>query len=67
MHNKLSLVQLCNSLGQHSCTDFAFNFFEKKYKTPKTGFSEPGFSEILDLMNKLQLPFSYSSLYPDSI
>ena len=34
---------------------------------PKTGFSEPRFSEILDLMNKLQLPFSYSTLYPDSI
>ena len=30
--------------------------------TPKTRFSEPQFSEILDLMNKLQLPFSYFTL-----
>ena len=30
-------------------------------------FSEPQFSEIIDLMNKLQLPFSYFTLYPDSI
>ena len=34
--------------------------------TPKTRFSESRFSEILNLMNKLQLPFSYFSLYPDS-
>ena len=26
---------------------------------PEAQFSEPQFSEILDLMNKLQLPFSY--------
>ena len=37
------------------------------YSTPETRFSEPQFSEILDLMNKLQLPFSYFTLYPDSI
>ena len=35
--------------------------------TLKTRFSEPRFSEIIDLMNKLQLPFSYFTLYPDSI
>ena len=34
---------------------------------PKTRFSEPRFSEILNLMNKLQLPFSYFTLYHDSI
>ena len=34
---------------------------------PETRFSEPRFSEILDLVNKLQLPFSYSTLYPDSV
>ena len=28
---------------------------------------ETRFSEILDLMNKLQLPFSYFTLYPDMI
>ena len=28
---------------------------------------ETRFSEILDLMNKLQLPFSYFTRYPDSI
>ena len=28
---------------------------------------ETQFSEILDLMNKLQFPFSYFTLYPDSI
>ena len=27
--------------------------------TPETRFSEPGFSEILNLMNKFQLPISY--------
>ena len=31
--------------------------------TPDTRFSEPQVSEILDLMNKLQLPFSYFTLY----
>ena len=30
--------------------------------TLETRFSEPRFSEILDLMNKLQLPFSYFTL-----
>ena len=30
-------------------------------------FSEPRFSEILDLMNKLQYPFSYFTLYRDPI
>ena len=34
--------------------------------TPETRFSEPQFSEVLDLMNKLQLPFSYFTLYSDS-
>ena len=29
----------------------------------KTRFSKPQFSEILDLMNKLQLAFSYFTLY----
>ena len=29
--------------------------------------SEPQFSEMLDLMNELQLPFSYFTLYLDSI
>ena len=33
---------------------------KKKSGTPETRFSEPQFSEILDLMNKLQLPFSDS-------
>ena len=31
---------------------------------PKTGFSEPRFSEILDLMNKLHLTFSYFLFTP---
>ena len=35
--------------------------------TPETRISEPGFSEILDLMNKLQLLFSYFTFYGDSI
>ena len=35
--------------------------------TPETRFSEPRFSEILDLMNKLELRFSYFTLYSDSI
>ena len=36
--------------------------------TLKTQFSEQGFSEILDLINKLLLYFhTYCTLYPDSI
>ena len=40
--------------------------------TPKTRFSEPRFSEprlseILNLMYKLQLPFSYFTIHSDSI
>ena len=42
-------------------------FHEKVNNTPKTGFSEPRFSEILNLINELQLPFSYFTLNPDSI
>ena len=42
-----------------------FNLCKKS--TPETRFSEPRFSEILNLMNKLQLPFSYITLYSDSI
>ena len=43
--------------------------FPKYYypRTPENPFSEPQFSEIFDLMNKLQLPFTYFTLYPDSI
>ena len=43
--------------------------FPKSYNpsTPETPFSEPQFSEILDLMNKLQHPFSYFTLNPVSI
>ena len=39
----------------------------QKFTTPETRFSEPRYSEILNLMNKLQLPFSYFTLYSDSI
>ena len=42
-------------------------FSDCKINTPETRFSEPRFSEVLDLMNKLQLPFSYFTLYSDSI
>ena len=35
--------------------------------TPETRFSEPRYSKILDLINELQLPFSYFTLYPDSM
>ena len=38
-----------------------------KTGTPETRFSETRFSEILNLMNKLQLPFSYFTLYHDWI
>ena len=38
-----------------------------KYSAPKIRFSEPQFSEILTLMNKLQPPFLYFTFYPDSI
>ena len=40
---------------------------EKNIHTPETRFSELRFSEILNLMNKLQFPFSYLTLYSDSI
>ena len=43
------------------------SFLFSKKSTPKTRFSEPRFSEILNLMNKPQLPFSYFTLYSDSI
>ena len=36
-----------------------FRIFLKKNCTTETWFSEPRFSEILDLMNKIQLPWSY--------
>ena len=39
---------------------------EKNIHTPETRFSELRFSEILNLMNKLYLPFSYFTLYPNS-
>ena len=44
-----------------------FCFHEKVDNTPKTGFSEPRFSEIQYLMYKFQLPFSYFPHYPDLI
>ena len=37
------------------------------FDTLETQFSELRFSEILDLINKLQLTFSFFTLYPDSI
>ena len=37
------------------------------YSTPETRFSELQFSEILDLMNKLELPFTYFTLYSNTI
>ena len=43
-------------------------FFDHRYHcAPKTRFSEPQYSETLNLMNKFLLPFSYFTLYPDSI
>ena len=39
----------------------------EQLSTPETQFSEPRFSEILKIMNKLQLTFLYMTLYPDSI
>ena len=38
----------------------------QKVSTPETRFSDPRFSEILDLVNKTQLP-SYFTKYHDSI
>ena len=40
---------------------------KKINSTPKTQFSELRFSELLDLLKKPQLPFSYFTLCPDSI
>ena len=34
--------------------------------TPENRFSKPRFSDILNLMNKIQLPFPYFTLDPDS-
>ena len=41
---------------------FLYSWIWLKKDTPETQFSEPWFSELLDLMNKLQLPFSYFTL-----
>ena len=46
------------------------NYHDFYYCVAYADFSnkpETRFSEILDLMNKLQLPFSYFTLYPDLI
>ena len=40
---------------------------KRGYSTPETRFSEPRFSEILDLMNKLHLTFSYFTVFSYSI
>ena len=53
-----------SSIWPKRLESFVITFF---CSTTKTWFSEPRFSEILDLMNKPQLPFSYFTLYPDLI
>ena len=55
----LHFVNFCSFVIILSGTSFG--------NTPETRFSEPWFSEMLDVMNKLQLPFSYFTLYLDSI
>ena len=45
----------------------SIDLYNHVYTCSQILFSEPRFSEILDLMNKLQPSFSYFTLYPDSI
>ena len=54
-------------LVQHTMCKRGQKWIALLVQHPETRFSEPPFSEILDLMNILQLPFSYFTLYPDSI
>ena len=63
--NELTTFLLCLLFIHQSalCCSLAYS----KALTPETRLSEPWFSEILDLMNKLQLPLSYFTLYPNSI
>ena len=48
------------------CTIIVHQRFEI-FSSLLRGFSEPRFSEILDLMNKLQNPFPYFTIHSDSI
>ena len=67
---------IMQAIPEHPKRDFIFclstafgdaYLFQVIVCTLKTRFSEPRFCEILNLMNKIQLPFSYFTLYPDSI
>ena len=55
MQRSVKYYDVLNVITNLSC--------QLSYSTSETRFSEPRFSEILDLMNKLQLTFSYFTLY----
>ena len=56
-----------NFFVQNRIYTLYMKYIQCRLNTPKTRFSESQFSEILDLMNELQLPFSYFTVYSDSI
>ena len=73
-----NVIELATEDFSLSCQSFKAKLAENVSKTvyhstttlpttPETRFSEPRFSEVLNLMNELQLPFSYFALYPDLI
>ena len=57
--------QLCAEITMENIV--SIDLYNHVYTCSEILFSEPRFSEILDLMNKLQVPFSYFIFYPDSI
>ena len=60
-------IGLCVDYSAHIAHAFLSVQGATIYIHPKTRFSEPQFSEILNLMNKLQLPFSYFTLFHNNI
>ena len=71
----LKIISSCKKRGPNELTTFLLcllfihqsalccSLAHSKALTPETRFSEPRFSEILNLMNKLQFPLSYFTIY----
>ena len=60
-------IGLCVDYSAHIAHAFLSVQGATIYIRLKTRFSEPQFSEILNLMNKLQLPFLYFTLVHNNI
>ena len=65
--NEKVLIRECDKLLCPKQLHYLYGCIYTFLYLKKPWYSEPRYSEILDLMNKLQLPFSYFTLYPDSI